>query len=322
MSEFAVQTGNLDTLEQILRDDLATGEEMAGTVVPILRHLLVSSGNSLFSDDILARVRGMLGDVARQLLDELVAADGETERHEHDEAETAALVDAFVLSPGLLAHLHGLSIETQLSERLQARLGLDPVVSPLVQALIASPDGNTAALAMNFLAAQARFGQMQRRMMLPVTELPGDLLHLTLQAMRGLAAGDVEADGRAARAEAAIRGRYDEAQTRLGLIARLVTGMGGGAIAALSTTHAGIAIFLSALAIGSGQCRDATVLATNEAQLARLALALRACGMKPESVAEQFLAIHPDIELPDGFDRLGADRAAAILASSRGMVGV
>jgi len=321
MSEFAVQTGNLDTLEQILRDDLATGEEMAGTVVPILRHLLVSNGNSLFSDDIVARVRGMLGDIARQLLDELVAADGDTERQTHDEAEIAALVDAFVASPAMLAHLHALSVETQLGERMQARLGLDCVVSPLVQALIASPDGNTAALAMNFLAAQARFGQMQRRMMLPVTELPGDLLHHTLQAMRTLAAGDAEADGRAARAEAAIRGRFDEAQTRLGLIARLVTGMGGGAIAALSVTQAGIAIFLSALAIGSGQGRDATVLATNEAQLARLALALRAAGMKPEAVAEQFLAIHPDIELPDGFDRLGADRAAAILASSRGLAG-
>ncbi len=60
------------------------------------------------------------------------------------------------------------------------------------------------------------------------------------------------------------------------LLARLVTGMGGGAIAALSVDHAGAAIFLTALSIGSGQDRDLAVLSTNDRQLARLALALRA----------------------------------------------
>jgi len=319
MTEFAAQTGNLEKLEQVLRDELASGEEAASAVVPILRHLLESDRSSLFSDDIVARVRGMLDDIARQILDELVAVDGETERRVHDDAELAELVEALVANSALLTHLHSLSVETQLSQRIEARLGLDPVVSPLVQALIASPDGATAGLGMNFLAAQARFGQTQRRMMLPITELPGDLLHQVLETMRTMASDG--AGGRSARAVAAIRDRYDESQTRLGLIARLVTGMGGGSIAALSVTHAGVAMFLSALAIGSDQGRDATVLTTNEAQLAHFALALRAAGMKPEAVAEQFLAIHPDIELPAGFDRLGADRAAAILASSRGLSG-
>jgi hypothetical protein len=103
------------------------------------------------------------------------------------------------------------------------------------------------------------------------------------------------------------------------MISRLVTGMGGGAVAALSVGHAGVAVFLSALAIGSGQDRDLVALSTNEAQLARLAVALRAAGLKLTAIEEQVLAIHPDMAVPEGFDRLGADRAAALLALAGGL---
>jgi hypothetical protein len=188
------------------------------------------------------------------------------------------------------------------------------VLSPLLQALIASPDGSTAALAMKLLASQARFCQAQRRMRLPLAELPGDMLHAALVSMRATAGTEPEAEEQTAHAEASIRAGYDESRSRLGLASRLVTEMGGGAVAALSIAHAGVAIFLSALAAGSGQDRDLVVLSTNEAQLARLAVALRAAGLKPSAIEEQFLAIHPDITPPEGFERLGADRAAALLA--------
>ena len=75
-------------------------------------------------------------------------------------------------------------------------------------------------------------------------------------------------------------------------------------------------MFLSALALASGQDRDMAVLATNEGQVARLALALRAAGLRGNSVDEQFVSLHPEIVLPDGFDALSADRAAALLARS------
>ena len=158
-------------------------------------------------------------------------------------------------------------------------------------------------------------------MKLPLCELPGDMLHGSLLAMRTVLGGSPEADGLAARAETVIRGRYDESCSRLGLTARLVTGMGGGAIAALSVTHAGPAIFFSALALASGQDRDLAVLSTNDRQHARFALSLRAAGLKPQAVAEQFLALHPEVTLPSDFEQLGADRAAAILAVSGCFVG-
>lgn len=307
-------TANPASLDTALREDLALGDAMIRSVGPIMRHLLSSDQHSLFADEIVARVRGGAYDLAGQLLDELATADGSTERLEHPRQAYETYVEALTQVPGLVTHLHALAVESQLAERLQDRLGLDPVLPPLLQALLASTDPATAALAMNLLAAQARFMQAQRRMQAPLTELPADLLHAVLTVMQDLSAG--EAENTAGTAEAAVRGRYDESRTRLGIIARLVTAMGGGAVAALNLSHAGTAIFASALSLCSTQGRDVVVLSTNEGQLARLALSLRAAGIKPSAIGEQIVALHPEVTLPEGFDGIGADRAAALLAVS------
>ena len=64
--------------------------------------------------------------------------------------------------------------------------GIDPVLTGLVQELIASQDSGVSALAMQALAAQSRFVQSQRRMELPLGELPGDLFHKALLLMQHL----------------------------------------------------------------------------------------------------------------------------------------
>jgi hypothetical protein len=307
MSEAAGHLQETDPVEARLRDALNQGDSVLVTVPPLLRHLLASDDSGLFGDAILARVRGMTADVARQLLDRM----GSTQPDRDVTALTAAMLD----QPAFLSHAHALVIEWQLTEALQARLSLDPVLSPLLQALIGASEEMTAGIAMKVLAAQARFGQAQRRMRLPLTELPGDLLHTALLTMRGVAGAQPEADARAAAAEAAVRADYDEGRTRIGLIARLVGGMGGAAVAALSVQHAGVAIFLSSLAIASGQDRDVAALATTETQRARLALALCAAGLRPEAIEEQLLAIDPDAVLPAELDRLKPERAAALLAA-------
>ncbi|MBV1918935.1 MAG: hypothetical protein KUG65_12865, partial [Sphingomonadaceae bacterium] len=263
---------DVDSVESIFRDELANSDSAAGTVVPILRHVLSSEDNSLFSDDIIARVRGMLQNITVQLLDRLESAGDEPFTAEHDSERISALRDMLIANAVFVGHLHALALEWQLTERLQARLGTDPVLTPLLQELIASKDAETAALAMRFLAAQARHCQSQRRMRLPLLELPGDLLHAAVLVMRTFGDEDRGEDSRAAAAEASIRAEYDEALTRLGMMTRLVMAMGSRAISALSITHAGAAIFLSALSIGSGFDRDMAVLSTNEAQAARLAL--------------------------------------------------
>ena len=319
MMDHGAQTQSTGGVEAVLRAELAHADVAAGTVTPILRHLLDNGANSVFSDAIIAGVRGMASDLARQLLDARARSAGETERFAHSADDIAALGAAMTASPALLGHLHAMALEWQLTQQLHARLSLDPVLSPLLQAQMAASDPEMAALAMKLLAAQARFCQEQRRMQLPLTELPGDLLHGVLVTMRTLAG--VEAEEQAAAAETAIRLEFNEARSRLGLAARLIAGMGGSALSALSLTHAGTALFLTALSLGSGQDRSLAALSTSETQLARLALALRASGLKQSGVEELFLALHPDVALPEGFDQLSPDHAAAMLSAAAPHVG-
>ncbi|MDB5724681.1 MAG: hypothetical protein JWQ16_1435 [Novosphingobium sp.] len=294
-----------------LRDALAQGDAMLQSLAPVMRHLLTGAQLAVFADEIIARVRGGVGDVARQLLD-AVAEAGTGERGNHDQAALDALFAALADIPGFLGHVHALAVEWQLTERLQARLGLDPTLPPLLQALLTSDDAPTSALAMNLLAAQARFTQSQRRMQLPLNELPADLLHGALLAMRSLGKNEPHAVA----AETNVRAGYDESRTRIGLIARLVTTMQSGAVAALSLTHAGVAIFVTALGTASGQDRDVMVLSTADDRPVRLALALRAAGREPEAIEEQLLTLHAEISPQIDWRRVGAERAADLLAAA------
>ncbi len=314
--EAAANTESAPSVVDVLREELAQGDAMLASTTPILRHLVNNGGNAMFGDDILASVRGMAEDLARQLLDAMVRAGGDSERQEHDAAAISGLTVEFLNNPALLSHLHALALEWQLTCRLQARLSLDPVLTPLLQSLVAATDQETAATAMNLLASQARFCRMQRRMQLPLNELPGDHLHNVLLTLRAHAGGDAAADQRVLAAEDAIRGEFAESGSRLALIARLVRDMDSGGVGALSIMHAGVAIFLTALGLAAGQSRDLTVFTTGDSQAARFALALTSAGLKPPAVEAEFQVLHPDITLPPGFDTLGADRAAALLAAA------
>ena len=308
MIDQAVPPANPDTVAAALRDELARGDAVAGTVAPILRHLIAARDVSVFSEEILARVRAMLADLATELLDALV---GPESRRAHSADEIEVVGRALLDNPALLTHLHALALEWQLTERMQARLALDPVLSPLVRERLSAPPGP----AQDFLAAQARWCQAQRRMKLPLRELPADLLNVALYTLRMLAGAEPELADRASLVENDIRQSYDEAVTRLGLAACMLADLPDGR-SALAIGQAGVPLFLTALAAGSGQHRDAVVLATHEAQLARLALGLRAAGLAPAAVAEQFQVLHPDILLPAGFEQIDPDHAAAILAGA------
>ena len=319
MMDSAAQFQSAETVEAALLGELNHGDSVLATVTPIMRHLLDGGGGTIFADVVIAGVRGMAADLARQLLDARSQAAGISERNEHPAAQLSELCAALTINPALVSHCHALALEWKLAQQLHARLSLDPVLSPLLQSEMASADSETAALAMRFLAAQARFCQEQRRMQLPLLELPGDLLHGALIALRTVSSPDL--DTLAEQAEAALRQAYDEARSRLGLAARLVSGLPEGGLAALSLGHAGTALFLTALSLGSRQDRGIVALATDDSQLARLALALRACGLKQAPVEEQFLTLHPDIALPEGFEQIGPDRAAAMLATGAPMTG-
>ena len=304
----------VESVETLLRDELGRGDLMIATSRPILRHLLANDDNALFSDEMIARIRGMMNHVASQLLLAQAAASDTLDRGRYAADRQDELAQALFEDTDFLAHAHAITLEAQLTERLQARSGIDSVLSPLVQELAAAREMDIAALAMAVLAAQARFMQHFRRMELPLGELPGDLFHRALVLLGSLAEDAGEA---AEEAERQLRDSYDEGTGRLGLLTRLVMAMGQRAARALAIDHAGLAIFSTALAMASSQERNLAVLSFADRQFARLALALRAAGLRQQAVEEQFLYLHPEIALPDGFEAMRADRAAAMLASSR-----
>lgn len=304
---------SVEAVEQELQNELAHGDVIIATAQPILRHLLANDDHTLFSDEVIARVRGMMVHIARQLLFALAS--------EADVADCAGFVDvregelaiAFLEDPDQLGHAHALTIEAQIANRLSHRSGIDPVLSPLVQELAASSDEAVAARAMRVLSAQARFLQQVRRMELPLYELPKPLFEQALAIF-----GEQASEGNEATAKviADLRDGYDPEQRRVGQVLHLVSAMQHKAKRALEVDHAGVSIFATALAMASDQRRDTVILSLGERQCARLALSLRAAGLGQKAVEDQFLYLHPDIELPDGFDKIRADRAAAMLAGS------
>jgi hypothetical protein len=307
MGEVTMDLAADDAVEAILRDGLAREARALTAVVPVLRHLLGSEAQGLVSDAILARVRGMVQHCAAQLLAARAGADPVAAFAAADPAALDALAETLFADPALLAHCHALAVEGLVAERLHQRHAIDPVLSPLLQELIAAQDPAVGALAMSTLAAQSRFVQGQRRMELPLGELPAELFHALAKRADGDAAGRLAA-------------QYDEATSRLGLLARLVGVMRRGAIAALALDHAGLALFASALAGETRTPRTEAVLACHEGQALRLALLLRAADL-PLAAIERQLPLTgtgpASVQLPRMLGTLTPTRAAALLAAER-----
>jgi hypothetical protein len=101
-------------------------------------------------------------------------------------------------------------------------------------------------------------------MQLPLGELPAELLHGVLVALHVAAEDDGEAASRASMSAQ----NYDEASTRLGLLARLVAAMGPGSVAALALAHGGVAMFASALALAGDGVRRSVLLSMRDGQQA------------------------------------------------------
>lgn len=303
-------------LAQEMARQLAAARGGAANAMPILRHLLRSDDSSIFSDEIVARVRGMFLDVARQLVIALAEAAGHAEpegwAHEAANELTAVLTE----NPVFLEHFHSLALEWQWTDRLAQRRALDPVLPPLVQAQMGHADAAVASAVMNLLAAQARFCQNQRRMQLPLAELPGDLLHIALVSMRAYVGIEDNADGYALMADRSLRARFDEARGRLGLMRRMLDAMADSGVDALALDSAGLSLFLSALARGSGQSRETVIMALADSQMLQLTLILKACGLAPEAAAAALQALYPDAVLPVEALDMGADEAKALLTAA------
>ncbi len=295
-------------IEAVLKGSLSRGDRALRGVPPVLTHLLASTGQTLVTDAIVAKLRGMLHSLAEQL----IAA----KRAKSDDGDLASsadrLSDYLTADSIILSYCYALAMEGYLTERLERRASIDPVLTPLMQELIASQSDETAEVAMAALAAQSRFMQTQRRMELPLAELPAELFHVVLRRWET----GVRNDPAVSPAITALKADYDEGASRVGLLARLIAGMKGGAVAALELEHAGFALFVSALSARSQQPRELAILGCHEDQAARLILSLRAAGADAGAIERQFLLLEPNERLPEYIAEIAPERASTLLRNS------
>lgn len=304
MGRLAMDRSDTTSADLIVSDELARGNRALRGVAPVIAHLLESDGTALVSDAIVARLRGKIFDLSRQLLAATMGDRGQAEK----------LADHLAADEAVIDHLYAVAMEGHLTERLEQRASLDPVLSPMLQELIASDQPATAELAMGVLAAQSRFCQSQRRMELPLGELPPELFDRVLES---LSAHDLAIDAAVlSEGLASLRRDYDEASGRIGLLTRLVSSLRGGAIAALDLGHAGLALFTSALAVLTRQDRDIAVLACHERQAIRFALSLRAAGAEAEAIESQLALLGGTQEIPSGVATMSVARAQELLAAN------
>jgi hypothetical protein len=302
-----------EAVERGLQAELARADQAIASASPVLRHLLGHHDQALLDDELVATIRGMILDVARQLLEAHAREAGAGDVPGFVAQRRDGVLRQLLDDAELLAHAHALAVEARVLERLREHCGIDPVLSPLVQELAADAEATVAGLAMAVLAAQARFMQYQRRMELPLRDLPADLFHRALVALTEQTG---EHDGAAASAEQRLRDSYSESDGRQALLARLVSGLGARRAEALSIDLAAASIFATALAACTSQPRDRVVLSLAGPQRARLAVSLRAAGMEADMVAIQFALLWPNTSLPSGFELLDAGEAAMLLGCS------
>ena len=294
--------------EHPLRAALAQGDRLVARSRPALQHMLAAPERSLVSEAVVAQVDGMLAHLAYQLVEA---------RGNEDRADLTRDTIAEHLSKpdDLRGHCHALALEWRLALRLEEDNSLDPVLSPVLRGLVGEGGAEASGLAMAALAAQARFAQAQRRMELPIGELPAELFHTALEAAREVAfSGDVDSVNRA---DARLRASYDEGVGRLALLARLTQIDLPGTVHLLAVEEAGVSLWLSALAFRSGQSREQTACASSDPLLGRLLLTMRAAGLDPVEAERQALRVQPDAVLPRGLKDIGTREAAQWLAETR-----
>lgn len=295
-----------DAADHPLRAALARGDGVRARSALALPFLLAAADQSLIEEAVVAQVRGVLADLARQL------TEARSRSRPIAVAAQEAMLARLLLEGELRAHCHALALEWRLARKLESELALDPVLSPLLQIWVAEADAATGSLAMAALAAQARFAQGQRRMQLPLAELPAELFHAALAAAQEVVPD--AAPDTVTQADARLRGDYEEAGGRLALLARLALEAGSQTPKTLAVEDAGVALWLSALAARSGQSRDRTACAAADPHLGRLLLTLRAAGATPPEAERQALRIQPDAEVPRGLADVGTREAAQWLA--------
>lgn len=313
MSEETITGLSADSVEKRLRAQLAQAEAMLATAPEILRHLLAYGNSTLFSEEVIAHMRGMVAHIARQLLYALAQKTSQRDAAGFADERQRTLASALLEDAALMSYAHALVLEADLAARMQMRSGIDPVLCPLLQELTASEEASLSAAAMHALAAQARFMQRHKRMELPLNELPADLFDAAIAKLVGTN-GDIAVDVPQLAAE--LRGGFDDAAMRTAQMSSLLK-FSEVAVRSLAIEDAGPSLFITALAAATEQARELIMLTLSENQMARLAITMRAAGLTQADIERQLLYLYPQAVPPEQLGAVTIERASEILAGLR-----
>lgn len=293
--------------EATLRELLAVGEQTRRSLPQQLRHRIGFADPSLFDDELIARTRGLLVHLTAQICGGRPSGSGSAEHLSARDAILRALFD----HPAMLSHCHALALEYRLTRRLAEQAEVDPLLPPILQEMIASPNEKTSRLAAAVLAAQTRFLSNMERMQLPLRQLPGELLHDVFAIGRQWLGQPIIADA----VEQAVRTSYDEGATRVALLGRLVDMTEFPNAWGWQLGEAGVALFLAKLAVAAGSNLHEAALLTTQSQIARLALTLRALRCNPGAINRNLYTLHDEVALPL-IAGMEPDAASAMLVGS------
>lgn len=304
MGKMATDRSQSTLVDGVLRDEMARSNRALRSLAPVVSHLLETDGPSLVSDAIVARLRGMLNHISEQLVEHFW---GGLDTYAQSSSAKVRLDVQLSSDAPLVDHLYSLALESFLAQGLSARAGIDLVLSPLLQELIASDKPEIAEIAMKVLAAQSRFTRSQARMEIPLSELPHELLG---NVIANIETGETElTQTQIEDAANRLKQGIDEADSRIALLSRLATSMHGGAIAALDLNHAGLALFISSAASLTRQDRERIVFACHEGQAVRLALTLKAAGISWTAIGSQIALLGGQAGLPQGLEVMAQSHA-------------
>lgn len=273
-----------------VRELLTAGEQARLELPQQLRHRIAFADPSLFNDEVIARSRGLLVHLTEQLaggrLPDVCTSSFLEGRDD--------ILHALLAEPRLLSFCHALSFEYQLTRHLAETADLDPLLPPLMQVLIASPDAATSHLAATCLAAQTQHLRSMERMQLPLRQLPADLLHITLNIARKRLKNSIVAEA----VEQAVRSTYDEGLTRQSRFSRLTTAPDFPNKRGWHLDKAGVPLFLTVLAMRSGTDFADAALLMSKGQMVRLALSLKSLGCPFKALQRNLFLLHDEEALP------------------------
>ena len=310
MGKVTMDRSQSASVDLLLREELARGNRARASVVPVFAHFLDSEGPSLFNDAIIAVMRGQLEHLTRQLL---AATLSDTNSAAPETVVRQALSNRLAGDATVVDHVYSVALEGLIAKNLEQNCAIDPVLSPLLQELIASDNAAIAEIAMSVLAAQSRFSLNHTRMELPLGELPFEVFVRTVEHGEAAANDADVAVGNEALAK--LKSDYDEGTNRIGLLARLTSAMRGGAVAGLDLAHAGLGLFASSCASLLSLEREHAVFACHEGQTVRLALMLKAAGLNGAASERQIALLGGTKAIPGGLEAISQAYARDMLAA-------